>query len=317
MRLLKSVSDEKVYLAAVIALHLSAYSFLMVHPIGSVAEVNLLSFAAQVKERTAPPVRRIDHIMIRSDDPGKLYAFFTETLQLPIAWPLATRGAVTSGGVGFGNTNVEAIQFPGQKPSHAQLVGFGFEPSPLSECLAELDRRGITYGQPRPFVVTEHDGTKKTLFTNVTLRQFSDADRPADATMHIFLSEYSPSYVEVDKRRARLRRELNESGGGPIGVKTVKEVIIGVTDFKSSAKLWNKLLRHPSTTGVWNVGDGPAIRLVQSREDKLQGLVLSVGSLQRAKEFLRKRSLLGDVSGNVVTINPSKIQGLNIRLVEN
>jgi hypothetical protein len=110
--------------------------------------------------------------MIRADDPGKLYAFFTEILQLPVAWPLATRGRVASGGVGFGNVNVEAIQIPGQKPSPAQLVGFGFQPSPLTECLAELDRRGIAYGELRPSVSTEQDGSKKTLFTNVTLRQF-------------------------------------------------------------------------------------------------------------------------------------------------
>jgi hypothetical protein len=37
-------------------------------------------FAAQP---TAPPIRRIDHIMIRADDPAKVYAFFTEVLQLP------------------------------------------------------------------------------------------------------------------------------------------------------------------------------------------------------------------------------------------
>ena len=277
-----------------------------------------LGFAAQVEKPAPPPVRLIDHIMIRADDPGKLYAFFTETLRLPVAWPLATRGGVTSGGVGFGNANVEAIQFPGQAPSHALLVGFGFEPSPLAECLAELDRRGVTYGAPRPFVVTELDGSKRTLFTNVTLRQLSDADRPAGATMHIFLSEYSPTYVDVEQRRARLRRELRETGGGPLGIKAVKEVIIGATDLRASTRLWEKLLapRRPSAPGFWRVGDGPAIRVVRAGESKLQALVISVFSLRRAKAFLRERDLLGSVTGKVVTINPSKIQGLTVRLVE-
>jgi hypothetical protein len=256
--------------------------------------------------------------MVRADDPSKLYAFFTETLRLPVAWPLATRGGVTSGGAAFGNANVEAIQFPGQKTSHSQLVGFGFEPSPLAECLAELDRRGIVYGEPRPFVVTEQDGSKKTLFTNVTLRQFSDADRPAGATIHIFLSEYSPTYVDVEQRRARLRKDLRESGGGPLGVKAVKEVIIGTTDLKAAVRLWGKLLepRRPSAPGLWQVGDGPAIRVVRAGESKLQGLVISVVSLRRAKAFLRERGLLGSVTEKNATIEPSKIQGLNIRLVE-
>ncbi len=276
-----------------------------------------LGFAAQVKEPAPPPVRRIDHIMIRADDPGKLYEFFTETLRLPVAWPLATRGGVTSGGVGFGSANVEAIQFPGQKPSNAQLVGFGFESS-LSESLAELDRRGVLYGEPRPFDVTGQDGSKKTLFTNVTLRQFSDAYRQAGSTMHNYLSEYDPTYVDVEQRRARLQRELQDSGGGPLGVKAVKEVIIGATDLKAATRLWETLLepRRPYAPGLWQVGDGPAIRVVRAGESKLQGLIISVVSLWRAKAFLREKGLLGSVSEKMVTIDQSKIQGLNIRLVE-
>ena len=109
---------------------------------------HLVSFDSAAQP-TALPIRRIDHIMIRADDPAKVYAFFTEVLRLPVAWPLMSpREGVATGGVGFGNVNVEAIRFPGQKgqPSRAQLLGFGFEPSPLAASLAELDRRGITYG---------------------------------------------------------------------------------------------------------------------------------------------------------------------------
>jgi hypothetical protein len=54
------------------------------------------------------------------DDPDKFYAFLAKTLLLPVAWPLATCGGVTSGAVGVGNTNIETIQFPGQKSSHAK-----------------------------------------------------------------------------------------------------------------------------------------------------------------------------------------------------
>lgn len=54
------------------------------------------------------PIRQIDHIMIRTGDPRELYAFFAETLQLPIAWPLTSpRPGVMTGGIGFGNVNVE------------------------------------------------------------------------------------------------------------------------------------------------------------------------------------------------------------------
>ena len=101
-------------------------------------------------------------------------------------------------------------------------------------------------------------------------------------------------------------------------MKAVKEVAIGARDSKAATKLWKKLLepRRPSATGLWQVGDGPAIRVVRAGESQLQGLIISVVSLRRAKTFLRERGLLGSVTGKVVTIDPSKIQGLNIRLVE-
>jgi hypothetical protein len=54
----------------------------------------------------------------------------------------------------------------------------------------------------------------------------------------------------------------------------------------------------------------------EAEENKLQGLVISVVSLRRAKAFLLEKGLLGSVSGKEVTIDPAKIQGVNIRLVE-
>jgi hypothetical protein len=270
--------------------------------------------------RPAPsPVRRIDHIMVRTDHPTQLYAFFTEVLQLPVAWPLATRGAVTSGGAGFGNVNVEAIQFPGQPRSPAHLVGFGFEPIPLAECLRELARRGVRYGDPRPFVSTTPDGSKKTLFTNVTLQELSDADRPTTATTHIFVSEYSPDYVDVEQRRARLRRAVEQSGGGPLGLKAVQEIVIGTKDWQNATIIWQRLLdpTRPSAPGSWRVGDGPSIRIVEAEETRVKTLILSVHSLARAKEFLRGKGLLGVDMNDTVTMDPSKIWGLDIRLIEN
>ena len=271
-------------------------------------------------QRSTAPIRRIDHIMIRVDDPANVYAFFTDVLQLPVAWPMMTpREGVATGGVGFGNVNVEAIRFPGPKSQarRAQLLGFAFEPSPLAECLAELDRRGIRYGELRPLISMGQDGSKNTLWTNVGLRQFSDGEA-AEATMHVFLSEYSPTYLNVDQRRERLRMQLAESGGGPLGVEAVTEVIVGVTDLEAARGLWQKLLDPTplSSSSTWQVGDGPAIRLLQAGENTTQGLVISVASLPKARAFLRERDLLGIDSQQAVTIDSSKIEGLNIRLVE-
>jgi catechol 2,3-dioxygenase-like lactoylglutathione lyase family enzyme len=265
------------------------------------------------------PIRQIDHIMIRTGDPRDLYAFFAETLQLPVAWPMTSpRAGVVTGGIGFGNVNVEAIQFPGQIDSRPRLLGVAFEPSALDESLVELNRRGLSSGERRPLVATGPDGSKRTLWTNVTLRQFSDSDSPADATIHIFLSEYSPTYVNVHERRARLRAQLVNSGGGPLGVVDVKEVIIGAVDVEMARRLWQRLLdpTPSATSNTWQIGTGPAVRLVPATENRVQALLIHVASLERAKAFLREKQLLGVGTAGQVTIDPSKIGGLDLRLVE-
>jgi catechol 2,3-dioxygenase-like lactoylglutathione lyase family enzyme len=274
---------------------------------------------SQTRNAASPPIRQIDHIMVRTGNPHELYAFFTKTLQLPVAWPMTSpRAGVTTGGVGFGNVNVEAIQFPGQKDAQPRLVGFALEPSSLNDAMTELTRRGITFGERRPLIAAGSDGSKNTLWTNVTLRPFSDSDSPADATMHIFLSEYSAAYVNVEERRARLRRQLVASGGGPLGVVEVKEVIIGAIDVASARQLWQRLLepRPSSAPNKWQIGDGPAVLLVPATENRIQALVIRVASLDRATAFLRDKQLLGADPEGRPTIDLSRVGRLDLRLVD-
>jgi hypothetical protein len=257
--------------------------------------------------------------MVRTGDPRELYTFFTETLQLPIAWPMTSpRPGVMTGGVGFGNVNIEAIQFSGQTDSRPRLVGFALEPAALDESLTELSKRGLIAGERRPLISTGPDGSKRTLWTNVTLRQFSDSDSPVDAAIHIFLSEYSPTYVNVDERRARLRAQLVDNRGGPLGIVGVKEVIIGAVDMETARRLWQRLLDPtPSLTShTWQIGAGPAVRLVPATDNRVHALLIRVASLERAKAFLREKQLLGVDAAGQVTIDPLKIGGLDLRLVE-
>jgi hypothetical protein len=80
---------------------------------------------------TSQPIRQIDHIMIGTGDPRELYAFFVETLQLPIGWPMTRlRTGVMTGGVGFGNANVDAIRADRFAAAAARLA---LEPSALDE----------------------------------------------------------------------------------------------------------------------------------------------------------------------------------------
>ena len=286
-----------------------------------IAAITTISAAATAAQMVEPgqAVRQVDHVMIRTGDPKELFEFFVDVLQLPVAWPLISpRPGVTTGGVSFGNVNVEAIQIPGQTDNRPRLIGFALEPSDLRSSLTELDRRGITYGPLRPVASTASDGSANPMWTNVTLRQFSDSDGPADATVHIFLSEYSPTYVNVAERRVRLHSELTAKRGGPLGVEAVQEIVIGVQDLDGARALWQKLLAptRASESNVWPIGDGPAVRLVAAGMSSVQELVVRVASLQRARAFLREKGLLGTDSAREATIDPARLNGINIRLVE-
>jgi hypothetical protein len=274
--------------------------------------------ASQAKPAASPLIRQVDHVMIRSANPAELYTLFAETLRLPVAWPLTSpREGVLTGGVGVGNVNLETIRMPGQTEQQPRLLGFAFEPQALDESLRQLALRGLSAGVRREIAGSRPDGSKGVLWTNVTLQQFSDSDDPADGTVHVFLSEYSPSYVDVGQRRERLRRQLAASGGGALGVVDVKEVVVGVRDLETARRLWQRLLEPAplSAPNTWRVGDGPDIRLVPAPRDGMQALVIRVASVERARAFLRDNRLLGADTEGQATIDPSKIGGLALRLV--
>ena len=68
--------------------------------------------------------------------------------------------------------------------------------------------------------------------------------------------------------------------------------------------------------GRWEVGDGPAMRLMPHDQDGLMRLVWKVASLERAATFLGEQALLGISSGEQVVLDGTKLDGLDIRLVE-
>jgi hypothetical protein len=120
-----------------------------------------------------------------------------------------------------------------------------------------------------------------------------------------------------DKRAGDLAR-LRASGGGTVGLESVGEVVAGVKDLDAARVLWNRLYGSAGETaeGVWQTGDDPAVRLVRAERDSIQALVLKVSSLARAETFLRESGMLGSVASNHIKIDPSKLEGLDVRLVE-
>lgn len=71
-----------------------------------------------------------------------------------------------------------------------------------------------------------------------------------------------------------------------------------------------------SIDGELNFGSGPSILISNGGVNVIESLILEVDSLQAAKEFLAQNGLLGEASDREISIDPAKVQRLNIRLVE-
>jgi len=130
-------------------------------------------------------------------------------------------------------------------------MGFSFEPLPLGQSVAELDRRGVTHGPVEPFGLDPKDSP---FFTLVMLTELSERwDGTAPVSMDpaetgffalplrasglvIYLSEYHDqqwpgNFVRdlAPANRPALREQLRAREGGPLGILGVKEITIGVT----------------------------------------------------------------------------------------
>ena len=92
-----------------------------------------------------------------------------------------------------------------------------------------------------------------------------------------------------------MRKQLAESGGGPLGVEAVKEVVIGVTDLERGRRSLAEAVGSDAVIRLELVAGGQGARNTpcQAEENTVRGLVVSVASLPRAKAFLREKGLLG------------------------
>ena len=254
-----------------------------------------------------PLVRQIDHIMMSSDEPEQLFRLFSEKLGLPVVWAFQSYGTFSSGGVGCGNVNIELIHLDGRGSG---IIGFAMEPDSVSELVTGLDARGLKHSSAEPFTRKDSAGNDRLLWTNVDMTNLA----PAPVSM-VFFCKYN---LDVDAGRTRLQRELQNRGGGPLGIESATELVMGVRDIAAAQRDW-RLLLGPATAGqqyVWHIGSGPAIRLIAAQRDQLELLRIKVKSLERARAFLKAEGLLGDDIGREITLNRSRVAGIDIRLLE-
>jgi len=279
----------------------------------------LLALVAQAERPQRPIIRQLDHLQIESPDPRELFDFFTDTLQLPVAWTYSETDTSAGGGFGTANFSVQIFR-PAQELSagpsgtraRARYVSIALEPYSLSECLPQLQARSIAHNKPAPYVSTLPDQSQGTLWTTVLLTGLS---KPA---LGLFIYEYSRAFLNVHVRRNQLAGEITLRKGGPLGIVSVKEIAIATTSPRSDAYSWQSLLAplKPLSPGVWKPGNGPAIRLVQARDDRIESVLLGVRSLEQALKFLQEQKMLGAARREEIRISPAQTQGLILRLAE-
>ena len=276
-----------------------------------VALVALLAAIAAAGCGSADPVvKKVDHVVISSYDPPALFTVFTETLGLPVAWPMTAYPGYETGGFQAGNVNVEVLHYgsPGTASGGGGETGFYgivFEPYPLDEVTPELEARGAK--PSKPMVQTgEVAGKPVPLWTNVML------DALCSRQYIVYLCEYTPAM------KARLSGRKTSGPHGGLGLESVAEMRITSKDPGPLKEEWQKIFAPSafSTEGLMAFGDGPGIRIDQGGDESIQVMLLEVSSLEKARAFLEASGLLGEASGSELRLDPSKVQGLDIRVVE-
>ena len=259
-----------------------------------------------------PIIRQIDHIMIESPRADDLFSLLTDTLALPVVWPMQEHTDFASGGVSAGNMSIEVAR-PQDEPGQDSAGGFGArvhgiacEPHSLAQAIAGLDERGIHHSDPDPYVITRSDGTPRTLWRWVYLPHWGDT--------LVYLCDYEP---DISTRETR-RRMLDHRDGGALGLVAVKEVAIGTTDLDGGHRYWSQLLAPAPevSAGTWQVGEGPALRLVPHHRDTVLSVTIQVASLIRAKAALQEHGIRGDTADGEASIAQEAVQGLDVRIVE-
>jgi hypothetical protein len=285
----------------------------------------------------------------------------TETLRLPVAWPLASYPSFQSGGVALGNLYLEIMQCGPRRTAdgRGRFCAIAFESPGIEEATRELSRRRIPHTPAAPYAERGADGARTKIWANAVLGRMLGKDFLLDAAVAlsrlpgaarlsdagsgsardrwqisklfgrnvVFLCEYyydnfgvRPFWSEFrshDEKRAHDLAELRRRGGGAIGLESVKEVVAGVREFDAARELWRRLYAPAAETaeGVWEIDDGPALRLTRAGGDSVRRLVLKVSSLRRAETSLRESGMLGAVTDNEIQIAPEGLEGLDLRLV--
>jgi hypothetical protein len=300
----------------------------------------LLFFQGANAQETRPVVQRIDHVMTETANiqgVDRMQSLFADTLGLPVWFVPGLRRDVNrptwdfyNTGVYLGGVFLEFITFDPeevvaeQEPS-AWFSGFAFEAG-VPNIADLLDQRGIARSEENSFSMENSSGGLDTLFTNMFVR---DLSQPSTA---IFFCHYHPKFFDTPgfhflglpptrtntEHHAHFMNLLEKSEGGILGIRRASEVVISVPVLEEGRAAFGKLLNPLKEVepGLWELQHGPSIRLVEGDDYEVTRLVLTVRTLRTSIDALKRLNLLGEEGLHRAILDPDRLWGLQILLVE-
>ena len=232
-------------------------------------------------------VRRLDHVVAVFDGAQTAFEHLTEELGLPVAWPLQDYPGVVSGGVGFGNLNVEFVPSRSDNSAHAPVSfsGLAFEP--------ETDVNDAYVARLTASEVRHEEPVTTPGWTIVKLLGLLDG---ADT----FICDY---HIPGAKDASIRRDALLAAQGGVLRVQGVVRVVLGVHDMDHALREWSKIL-GPTThvdENLWECDDGAAVQLVLSDHDGVVDIVIEARGHEVARHDPSDRDLRDILSGLPLT----------------
>ena len=266
------------------------------------------------------PYRSVDHVMLRLTAAEPLYELFSNTLGLPVAWPLQREAFATYGWIHVGNTDLElwAASSNSDLPDHAPaplVHGFALEPAAaLAECLTWMSEAALAFQAPRAFRSQNPTGQWVTNFTNSVVRDvsspgccvfFCEWDRCA--TIYPWDAAETPV-----ARRAQLREALAERRGGALGITGLQSIRLATPELESTRRHWRALTGSTGGEAIRLTSD-IALELVSGEHLRIESICLGVRSLDVARNVLRDLRLLEQDHGTALELSA---HGLRMELRE-
>lgn len=252
-------------------------------------------------------VTKIEHFYLTSPKAEALYNLFHSELGLPVVWRYQSWGSFESGGLSLANV---VLEFVSQSGGATTFSGIALEPQQhMEDFLVMVDDARIKHGKIQNTVFLNKDGQLDG-WSTLSLKGLL----PEEA--NLFVCDYKRRQ-EVAENRATAASELENKKGGALGIMGLREIVVASPNYATYIQSFSSLRGvKKAESNLFRFEQGPAIRIIQSDKNQIQGIVIQVSSVQKAESALQSRGLDERSSTQELFINRKKIEGLQVQLVE-